>query len=58
METAALHGVELRRKYSSYQAHVESEPEPDEHLKHRDKPCSDSRIIDSSDEGEIWMRGC
>ncbi|KAJ6190661.1 hypothetical protein N7519_000682 [Penicillium mononematosum] len=51
-QEARQHAAELRRKYSSYQAHVESEPEPDEHLKHRDKPCSDSRIIDSSDEGE------
>jgi hypothetical protein len=38
----------LALRYSSYQAHVESEPEPDEHLKHRDKPCSESKIIDSS----------
>lgn len=51
-QEARQHAAELRRKYSSYQAHVESEPEPDEHLNHRDKPCSDSRIIDSSDEGE------
>lgn len=51
-QEARQHAAELRRKYSSYQAHVESEPEPDEHLKHRDKPCSESKIIDSSDEGE------
>ncbi|KAJ5459487.1 hypothetical protein N7530_011431 [Penicillium desertorum] len=51
-QEARQHAAELRRKYSSYQAHVESEPELDEDLKHRDKPCRDSRIIDSSDEGE------
>ncbi|CAG8909458.1 unnamed protein product [Penicillium egyptiacum] len=51
-QEARQHAAELRRKYSSYQAHVESEPEPDEHLKHRDKTCSDSGVIDSSDESE------
>ncbi|KAJ6125227.1 hypothetical protein N7471_012544 [Penicillium samsonianum] len=51
-QEARQHAAELRRKYSSYQAHVESEPEPDEYLKHRDNPRSDSRVIDSSDEGE------
>ncbi|KAJ5374018.1 hypothetical protein N7517_006024 [Penicillium concentricum] len=51
-QKARQHAAELRRKYSSYQAHVESEPEPDEHLKHQDNPRSDSRVIDSCDEGE------
>ncbi|KAJ5446433.1 hypothetical protein N7491_002515 [Penicillium cf. griseofulvum] len=51
-QEARQHAAELRRKYSSFQAHVESEPEPDEYLKHRDTPRSDSRVIDSSDEGE------
>ncbi|KAF4768378.1 hypothetical protein HAV15_002249 [Penicillium sp. str.  len=50
-QEARQHAAELRRKYSSYQAHVESEPEPDE-FKHRDKPRSDPRVIDSSDEDE------
>lgn len=50
-QEARQHAAELRRKYSSYQAHVESEPEPDE-FKHRDKPRSDLRVIDSSDEDE------
>ncbi|OQE39241.1 hypothetical protein PENCOP_c007G03532 [Penicillium coprophilum] len=51
-QKARQHAAELRRKYSSYQAHVESEPEPDEYLKHRDTPRSDSKVIDLSDEGE------
>ncbi|KAJ5412287.1 uncharacterized protein N7487_006646 [Penicillium crustosum] len=50
-QEARQHAAELRRKYSSYQAHVESEPEPDE-FKHQDKPHSDPRVIDSSDEDE------
>ncbi|KAK4862557.1 hypothetical protein LT330_002690 [Penicillium expansum] len=50
-QEARQNAAELRRKYSSYQAHVESEPEPDE-FKHRDKPRSDARVIDSSDEDE------
>ncbi|KAJ5964289.1 uncharacterized protein N7479_004165 [Penicillium vulpinum] len=51
-QEARQHAAELRRKYSSYQAHVESEPEPDEYPKHRDKPRSDPAVIDSIDEGE------
>ncbi|KAJ5824108.1 hypothetical protein N7447_006448 [Penicillium robsamsonii] len=50
-QEARQHAAELRRKYSSYQAQVESEPEPDEYPKHRDTR-SDPRVIDSSDEGE------
>ncbi|KAI3126211.1 hypothetical protein CBS147330_6551 [Penicillium roqueforti] len=51
-QEARHHAAELRRKYSSYQAQVESEPEPDEYLKRRSSPRSDSRVIDSSDVGE------
>ncbi|KXG53664.1 uncharacterized protein PGRI_007140 [Penicillium griseofulvum] len=51
-QEARQHAAELRRKYSSYQARVESEPEPDEYPKHRDTPRSDSRVIDSSDESD------
>ncbi|KAJ5170333.1 uncharacterized protein N7500_003116 [Penicillium coprophilum] len=51
-QEARQHAAELRRKYSSYQAHVESESEPDEYPKHRDTLRSDSKVIDSSDEGE------
>ncbi|CAI7663911.1 unnamed protein product [Penicillium glandicola] len=50
-QEARQHAAELRRKYSSYQAHVESEPEPDEYLKHQDNP-RDLRVIDSSDEDD------
>lgn len=49
---ARQHAAELRRRYSSYQAHVESEPEPDDYLQRRNTPQNDSRVIDSSDEGE------
>ncbi|KAJ5503434.1 hypothetical protein N7463_006308 [Penicillium fimorum] len=50
-QEARQYAAELRRKYSGYQAQVESELEPDEYTKHRDT-CGDSRVIDSSDEGE------
>ncbi|KAJ5788510.1 hypothetical protein N7457_003500 [Penicillium paradoxum] len=51
-QAARQHAAELRRRYSGYQAHVESEPESDEYIKHRGNPRSDSRVIDSSDEEE------
>ncbi|KAJ5455461.1 hypothetical protein N7475_010582 [Penicillium sp. IBT 31633x] len=51
-QEARQRAAELRRRYSSYQAHVESEPEPDEYLNRRDNPRSDSKVIDSSDENE------
>ncbi|KGO76405.1 hypothetical protein PITC_072870 [Penicillium italicum] len=50
-QEARQHAAELRRQYSSYQARVESEPEPDE-FKQGDNPRSGSRVIDSSDEDE------
>lgn len=51
-QEARRRAAELRRQYSSYQAHVESEPEPDEALKHRESHSTSARTTDSSDEGE------
>jgi hypothetical protein len=51
-QEARQRAADLRRRYSSYQARVESEPEPDEYLKHRGNPRNDSKVFDSSDEGE------
>ncbi|EKV11211.1 hypothetical protein Pdw03_2578 [Penicillium digitatum] len=50
-QEARRHAAELRQKYSSYQARVESELEPDE-FKHRDCPHSNSGVTNSSDEDE------
>lgn len=51
-QEARRRAAELRRRYSSYQAHVESEPEHDESFKRREPPSANSRTTDSSDEGE------
>ncbi|KAJ5572119.1 hypothetical protein N7535_005779 [Penicillium sp. DV-2018c] len=51
-QEARQHAADLRRRYSSYQARVESEPEPDEYLKHRANPRNEAKVFDSSDEDE------
>jgi hypothetical protein len=52
-QEARKHAAELRQRYSSYQAHVESDPEADERQRRRAGARSKNpRITDSSDEGE------
>ncbi|KAF3394651.1 hypothetical protein F1880_005118 [Penicillium rolfsii] len=52
-QEARKQAAELRQRYSSYQAHVESDPEADECQRRRVATRSKNpRIIDSSDEGE------
>lgn len=48
-QEARRRAAELRRQYSGYQAHVESEPDSDEPFKRRD-PRSSARTSDSSDD--------
>ncbi|KAJ5308892.1 hypothetical protein PENANT_c013G10939 [Penicillium antarcticum] len=51
-QEARQQAAERRRKYSNFQARVETEPEPEDVIKRGESP-NDSRIrIDSSDEGE------
>jgi hypothetical protein len=50
-QEARQHAAKLRQEYSRYQAHVESEAEPD-HTKHRDR----QRALDSSDEERDTLR--
>lgn len=51
-QEARKHAAELRRRYSSYQAHVESDPEADDLKRLRQTRPKNPRITDSSDEGE------
>lgn len=51
-QDARRHAAELRRRYSSYQAHVDSEPEADEVPQRREPRPGGVRATDSSDEGE------
>lgn len=51
-QEARRRAAELRRQYSSYQAHVESESESDEALEHRESLSTSTRTTDSSDEVE------
>ena len=50
-QEARQHAAKLRQEYSKYQAHVESEPEPDD-TKRRDR----QRASDSSDEERDTLR--
>lgn len=50
-QEARRRAAELRRQYSGYQAHVESEPESDGPFKRRD-PRTAAGTTDSSDDGE------
>lgn len=51
-QEARRRAAELRRRYSSYQAHVESESELEEPLKRGERRSTNARFVDSSDEGE------
>ncbi|KAJ5364068.1 uncharacterized protein N7496_009781 [Penicillium cataractarum] len=51
-QEARKHAAELRRRYSSYQAHVENDSETDELKQRRQTRPKNPRITDSSDEGE------
>jgi hypothetical protein len=51
-QEARKHAAELRRRYSGYQARVESDAEADESQRRRRAQPSNSRVIDSSDEDE------
>lgn len=52
-QEARKQAAELRQRYSTYQAHVESDPEADERQRRRGGTRSKNpRITDSSDEGE------
>jgi hypothetical protein len=51
-QEARKHAAELRRRYSSYQAHVETDPGADESQRCRETRPKNPRITDSSDEGE------
>lgn len=57
-QEARKHAAELRRRYSGYQARVENDVEADGPQQRRRAQPSNSRVIDSSDEGEQGSTAC
>ncbi|KAJ5084658.1 hypothetical protein NUU61_009237 [Penicillium alfredii] len=51
-QAARQQAAERRKRYSSYQAHVDSDPESDEHVQRRNSRRSSPRVTDSSDESD------